>query len=420
MKQAISALTVIFALSACGTEDQTQNTINDSDPVENTTEQNTNIENEDPHNDGSSEENTSSNNKGEMTSESDSASGSLEVHFIDAGQADATLLRHDDGEEDFSILYDTGDWRQTDVVSYLHDEELDTIDILIGSHPHADHIGQMDLILNEFDVNEVWMSGDDHSSATYERVLDAIEDSDAIYDEPRSGDAFQVGDIDINIINPETLTGDLHEGSLSMRISFGDHSFVFTGDAETQTEQEIIDRHSDLTSTVLHLGHHGSHTSTSENFLSAVAPEYAIISAGDDNSYGHPHSEVVDRINQHDIKSYGTYVHGTIRFHSDGKNLDIETESGGEITPGPREDSSDPDGEDSSSSDTVPSGDCVNINSASQGELQAIMHIGEARADELIEHRPYEQVSQLTRIHGIGDGRIRDIKDEGVACIEED
>ncbi|AOM82527.1 MBL fold metallo-hydrolase [Salisediminibacterium beveridgei] len=420
MKQVITALTVIFTLSACGTEDPPQSNETASDPAENKAEQNTNTQNDEPDNGVPSDENHTNDQNEDSSAAGDSASGTLEVHFIDAGQADATLFLHEEGDDQFSILYDTGDWRQTDVVSYLHDEDLEGIDILIGSHPHADHIGQMDIILNEFDVSEVWMSGDDHTSATYERVLDAIENTDAVYDEPRAGDAFEVGDLVIDIIHPETLTGDLHEGSLSMRLSFGEHSFVLTGDAEIESEQEIIDRYPELSSTVLHLGHHGSHTSTSEDFLNAVAPEFAIISAGADNSFGHPHSEVVDRIQKHNMKTYGTYVHGTILVYSDGEMLEIETEQTGEITPGTREDSSDPEGDDSGSSVTVPDGDCVDINSASHEELQAIMHIGEGRAGDLIEQRPYDQVNQLTRIHGIGEGRIRDIQDEGIACVEEE
>ncbi|WP_018922949.1 ComEC/Rec2 family competence protein [Salsuginibacillus kocurii] len=205
----------------------------------------------------------------------------LAVHFIDAGQADATLFEVEEEEETYKVLFDAGDWSRADVVDYLHEQDIEEIDILAGSHPHADHIGQMDMIIEEFEVEEVWMSGDTTTTDTFERVIEAIETEDVAYEEPRRGDTYDVGGMEIEVVNPDELSGDLHEGSLSATFSYGEVDVLLTGDAEAETEQEMVEEDLDLSSEVLHLGHHGSDTSTIPEFLEEVAPEAAIVSAGE-------------------------------------------------------------------------------------------------------------------------------------------
>ncbi|MDT8860998.1 MBL fold metallo-hydrolase [Alkalihalobacillus sp. MEB130] len=327
-----------------------------------------------------------------------------------------------------TILFDAGNWNRNDVVNYLNAHQINEIDILIGSHPHADHIGQMDQILNELDVTEVWMSGDTTTSQTFLRVLDAIESSGVGYHEPRAGEIFDVGPLEIQIINPDRLTGDVHEGSIAAKFSYGETSFILTGDAETQTERAMLSRGFDLEADVLQLGHHGSSTSTIPEFLSAVNPSIAIVSAGENNQYGHPHDEVINRVLNAGIEVYGTYMHGTIIIESDGQLLSVLTNEDGTISPSSSggatalstsastSTSENSGGSGSSSSAEVTSNNCIDINTASEGELQGITHIGPARAEELIQLRPFNSLDDMARINGIAAGRLADIKEEGLAC----
>jgi beta-lactamase superfamily II metal-dependent hydrolase len=355
----------------------------------------------------------------------------LKVHFIDVGQADATLFEFSYQGEDFTILFDAGNWNRNDVVKYLNAHQINHIDILIGSHPHADHIGQMDTIINDFDVTEVWMSGDTATSQTFERVVDAIEQSGVDYHEPRSGEVFDVGPLEIQIINPDGLTGDVHEGSISAKFTYGETSFVLTGDAESQTERAMLNRGFELGADVLQLGHHGSNTSTIPEFLEAVSPSIAIISAGETNQYGHPHDEVVNRVLDAGIDLYATHVNGTIIIETDGKSLTVLTKEDGTISPSSSGGSSNSNissntsqrsnssssNSISSSEDATLSSNCININSASIDELQGIIHIGPVRAEELVQLRPFTSIDNMTRINGIAAGRLADIKDEGLACV---
>lgn len=248
--------------------------------------------------------------------------GETFVYFFDVGQADATLFMG----PGFTVLIDAGDYRRNDVVPHLASVGVIEIDLLIGTHPHADHIGQFPQVLESFPVGEVWLSGDTHTTRTFERAIDAILASDAAYHEPRAGEVFEFGTLTIEVLNPYHLTGDFHEGSISVRMTYGEVSFVFTGDAETHTEQAMIGRDYSLEAQVLQLGHHGSRTSSSLAFLQAVSPEIAIYSAGKDNTYGHPHDEVVQRLATMDIPLYGTDVHGTVTIVTDGVTYSVETE----------------------------------------------------------------------------------------------
>ena len=248
--------------------------------------------------------------------------GEVLVYFFDVGQADATLFLG----PDFTLLIDAGDYRRNDVVPHLESVGVIEIDLLIGTHPHADHIGQFPQVLETFTVKEVWLSGDTTTTRTFERAVVAILASGAVYHEPRAGEVFQFGSLHIEVLNPYQLTGNFHEGSISVRITFGEVGFVFTGDAEVHTEQAMMGRGYNLEAQVLQLGHHGSSTSSSQAFLEAVSPEVAIYSAGEDNTYGHPHAEVVNRLADMGIPLYGTDIHGTVVIITDGVTYSIETE----------------------------------------------------------------------------------------------
>jgi len=334
----------------------------------------------------------------------------MEVHFLDVGQADASLLL---GPE-FAVLVDAGDYRRSDVVPHLEDAGVDSLDLLIGTHPHADHIGQFPQVLERFPVTEVWMSGDTHTTRTFERALDAILASDAGYHEPRAGEVLELGALRIEVLNPAELTGDLHEGSISFRAVYGSTAFVFTGDAEVETEWEIIEGGHDLAADVLHLGHHGSRTSTSIEFLDAVSPTTAVYSAGIGNHYGHPHQEVVDRVLDAGIDLYGTDTYGTIVIKTDGTSYTVQTAYAGPSDTAAVEAPAEPLPEPEVAPDTLG----VNVNKASLQELMDIVHIGQSRAEQIMELRPFSCLDDLTRVSGIGPARLQDIKDQGLAYAE--
>lgn len=261
-------------------------------------------------------------NDSENIEKSQQIEGQLRVHFMDVGQGDAILFQG----EDVTILVDAGRHERNDVVPYLESVGIRNIDALIGTHPHADHIGQFPQVLQAFPVTEVWMSGATHTTKNFENTIEAILASEASYEEPRAGDRYKVGSLTIEIMNPQRISQHLNNSSISFRATFGHISFVLTGDAEEEMERDMISRGHDLRAHILHLGHHGSNSSNTVPFLNTVQPEVAIYSAGSQNSYGHPHEEVIKRVKKMGIALYGTDVHGTIIVTTDGNNYTVTTE----------------------------------------------------------------------------------------------
>jgi len=323
------------------------------------------------------------------------AGEALTVHFIDVGQADATLLEF----EEYTMLIDTGDWNSTDAVDYLKEQGLEKLDIVVGTHPDSDHIGQLKQIVEQFEVGEVWMSGNASTSNTFIEALKAIDETGTDYYEPRSGEVFDVGSLQIEVLYPEEVTGKANEESISLKLTYGDVRFIFTGDAGVKEEQEMIDSGIDLDAEILHLGHHGSNTSTSRAFLEAVSPEVAVYSAGIDNSYGRPHAEVIASAENAGAKVYGTDVNGTIVLETDGKEYEIKTEAEGTVVEGKNR--------------------CININIASSAELQEIEGIGPSLAGAIIKERPFKTIEEMDEIKGIGKGKLDAIKEQGLACVGE-
>ncbi|WP_049694050.1 MBL fold metallo-hydrolase [Planococcus versutus] len=317
----------------------------------------------------------------------------MRVHYIDVGQGDATLLEVDG----FSILIDAGNWKSKEVVDYLKEQNIKDIDIVVGTHPDADHIGQLAQVIGEFEVGEAWMSGNSSSSATFTNALQAIEASGTEYVEPRTGDVYDVGPLEIKVLHPKEITGDANEESVSLKITYGDIDFIFTGDAGVKEEQEMIDTGIDLDAEILHLGHHGSNTSTSSAFLHAVTPEVAIYSAGIDNSYGHPHAEVIATVENTGAEIYGTDVNGTIIVETDGAVYSVKMQQTGVPIEGQNR--------------------CIDLNIASSSELQEISGIGETYAKAIVEQRPFKKIEELTAIKGIGLGTIEVIQEQGLVCI---
>lgn len=356
--------------------------------------------------------------KEEAQEEKTKEAGTLQVDYIDVGQGDATLINYDNQEERYTILYDTGDWQGDEVVPFLQDEDVEEIDIIIISHPHADHIGQLANVLDNFSVEEVWMTGNTANSGVYQDALQAVEDSDAAYEEPLAGDIFDIGPLTFTTLHPNSLTGDLNDDSLSMHIAFHDISFMFTGDAGKAEEEQIMNRDLPLQADYLQLGHHGSDTSSNSDFIEAVEPTEAIYSAGEDNKYGHPDQEVVSLFEEKGIELYGTDVHGTITVETDGKEATLTTDDqDGEVEPGNKKSAAEGSSYDKDENSETESVACIDINEASEAELTDIKHIGEKRAEDLIEARPFDSLDDLSRVDGIAEVRLEEIKAEGKACV---
>ncbi|WP_231901933.1 MBL fold metallo-hydrolase [Halorhodospira halochloris] len=333
----------------------------------------------------------------------------LAIDFIDIGQGDAAYI-HADG---YHTLIDGGTPRY-DVADYLRANAVEHIDVLIATHPHADHIGGQIGVLQRKSVGKIWFSGDEHGTQTFEAWLDAALESNASYREPTRGHTKQLGDTTLTVLHPgeQTRGNHLHDRNLVVRIERGPCAAIITGDIETAGEREIIRGGLDLDADLLELGHHGSRTSSSQTWLDAVDPQIVVAQYGDGNRYGHPHTEVVERIQASGAGFLGTGVNGTIQLRcgTDGR-WRIKTERSGEVIPGDQQETHD-------SKATAQDVDCIDLNQASANELERITHIGSERAAQIIEQRPWSQVSDLDSIQGIGPGRLRDIKQQGRACIK--
>ena len=262
--------------------------------------------------------------------------GELEIHHIDVGQADSTLVISPDGE---TVLVDTGDWRQSGqgVIDYLDDHGVERIDHLVATHGHADHIGGHDEIIELYEterdgVGAAYDSGVASTSQTYERYLDAIEEHDVDLFEVQEGDELPIEDDQLTgtVLNPpEGDSGsDLHYNSVAIAFEFGEFRYLTTGDAESNAEQRMVDDWSDeLDADAYHAGHHGSTTSSTEPFMDEVEPSIAIISSAYDSQYGHPHDETLERFSEFGIETYWTGVHEDIVLTTDGQDTTVETTS---------------------------------------------------------------------------------------------
>ncbi len=263
----------------------------------------------------------------ENTRDAAKPSGSLEVHFIDVGQADSILVRTPDKK---TMLIDAGNNADGNtVVSYIKKLGIDKVDILVGTHPHEDHIGGMDSVINSFDIGKIFMPKVSNTTKTFEDVLNAIKKKGLKISSPVPGSTFGLGEAVFTVFAPNSSSyGNLNNYSIVLKMQYGDTSFLFAGDAEVVSESEMIAKGYDLKADVLKIGHHGGNTSTTQAFLDKVNPKYAVIMVGAGNSYGHPHSSTMGKLKTKGIKVYRTDENGTVVAKSDGKNITFNTSPG--------------------------------------------------------------------------------------------
>ena len=246
---------------------------------------------------------------------------SLSIHYIDVGQADSILIKNNQ----YNMLIDAGNNEDGPLlVKYLKEEQnIEKLDFVVGTHPHEDHIGGLDDIINNIEVKEVYLPEAMTTTKTFEDVLDAIANNNLEITIPEIGEKFTIGDLKFEVIYTGNGDKGLNESSIILKMNFGKHNYLFTGDTTSEIEKIILTK--DINIDVLKVAHHGSKYSSSEAFLATATPDYAIISVGEQNSYNHPDKEAINRLLKHTKNIYITKDVGTIILTSDGKNIKINT-----------------------------------------------------------------------------------------------
>lgn len=235
------------------------------------------------------------------------------------GQGDAILIDLGDSE----VLIDGGG-RSPGVTANLEEYVNGNLEVMIATHPHADHIGGLIEVLDDFAIEEIWLNSDTHTSKTYSDFMIEVNAEGAEVNEAGMGDTIVVGNLVFKVLYPvEPLVDDINNNSVVLMLSYGDIDFLFMGDAEEEAESSMIAAGTLTDIDILKVGHHGSRSSSSQAFLSIVKPEVAIYMAGEDNTYGHPHPETIQALADIGAEVYGTDVCGTITVTTDGTDYSI-------------------------------------------------------------------------------------------------
>lgn len=253
-------------------------------------------------------------------------SGDLTVDFIDVGQAEAILITTSEGN---TMLIDAGDNSDEDyMVEFLNKKGIKKLDFVIGTHPHADHIGGLDSVIRNFEIGQIYMPKVAHTTKTFEDVLLAVKEKGLKIMTAKAGVTLGLDDrMQIEMMGPVSDSySNLNDYSAVIRLKYGTMTFLFTGDAEKISEHEMIEEGYPLNAVVLNLGHHGSNTSTTDEFLAAVNPKYAVISSGKDNKYGHPDKDIIQKLEDNNIEYFNTQTDGTITATTNGKDIEWVTE----------------------------------------------------------------------------------------------
>ena len=242
----------------------------------------------------------------------------LEVHYIDVGQGSATLLKS--GRH--AMLIDTGDSDQgTKIQLYLTKQGVENLDYLVLTHPDADHIGGAPVIITKFGIGQLFLSNYEKDNKTTQKVRDAMQYKGLTASDCQVGDTYTLGNASFTILAPVKEYADSNNASIALMVQNGNNRFLFTGDCEAEAEADLIASGADLSADVYLAGHHGSDTASSQAFMDAVSPSYAVISCGEGNSYGHPHAEVLNRFRSMGIQVFRTDEQGSVIAESDGTGI---------------------------------------------------------------------------------------------------
>ncbi len=345
------------------------------------------------------------------------AQDALRVHFVDVGQGDGVLIQSPSGQ---NVVYDGGE-RATTMLEYLRRVGVSQIDLVIASHNHADHIGGLAEVVRQFRPRFYMDNGIPATTLTYQRLLEAVRGSGAQLLEPTAR-RISLGDVAIVVLPPPGIASwDQNDNSVGMVIEYGAFRLSMAGDAEGRQWGWWLDRHAEQLGRVqVHkASHHGSRNGDTGAGIARLSPEVVIVSAGQGNSYGHPDPEILRLYASQGATVYRTDLHGTVV---------VEAESSGRYTvrvergEGARPPTTGPPASTATApqSRERPSTACVNINTANGADLERIIQIGPARAQQIIELRrvrPFASVNELTRVSGIAAARLREIIAQGLACV---
>jgi competence ComEA-like helix-hairpin-helix protein len=357
-----------------------------------------------------------------------SLAGILEVDILDVGQGDAIFIRSPQGK---TVLIDGGTGRKGNIVAMLKARNVESLNLMVATHPHADHIGGLDEVLEAIPVKAYLDSGMSHTTRTYAKVMELVERKEIKYIEGKAGRVLRLDDgIELTILHPQdTLLrnsrSDLNSNSVVIRMTHKDNCFLFTGDAEEPTEDALVRKGLEPCN-VLKVAHHGSNHSSTKHFLDAVQPDIALISLGAGNRYGHPGEESMARLKDTGAQIYRTDLMGTIKLTSDGTSVTVQ---------GTKQDSAKRDEQKKMvlvenveekkevSNTTIKVAPVAvitegkfDINTATQSQLESINGIGPSKAQAILsfltESGPVTTLDELTKIRGIGKKTVEKISDK--------
>lgn len=249
-------------------------------------------------------------------------SGDLVVHFIDVGQGDSILIEF----RDKTMLIDAGERGMGErVIAYLDERNVEELDVVVATHAHSDHIGGLGSVVSAYPVGRFVDAAQPHSTATYEDLLVLVEEQGIPYTAAERGQTIALDpDLEILVLNPTPQPlGDTNEDSVVLKVTYGEISYLFMGDAGNAAEESMMEAGLDLDADVLKVGHHASRYASSAEFLAAVSPAISVIPVGEGNDYGHPHEEAVERIEATGSRIYRTDLDGTVIVATDGRALTV-------------------------------------------------------------------------------------------------
>lgn len=345
-----------------------------------------------------------------------STAENLKLHFIDVGQGDSIFIEIPGNKK---ILVDGGDRADriaAEIINYLKDQGVKKLDYIISTHPHADHIGGLEDIIDCFEVGTVLDSGKIHTSKTYENYLIKIDQKNINFDTPRQGDELEIGNSKITFLHPDQQIDnyDLNNSSLVFVLNFGNQNFLFTGDIEKKVELELLEENPDLKVNLIKVPHHGSRSSSFSGWLENLSPEIAVIQVGADNHYGHPAAEVIELYQAQAAEIYRNDLNGNIVVTADGNNYAVKVDKTAEkIENGPSKNA-----EAKKASSAVQNNQelLININTAGSKVLDQLWGIGPATANKIINYRQnngtFKKIEEIKEVDGIDDYKFKRWQDK--------